>query len=787
MKGSEAVFGAAAGDVPAGAAVASCLSGTGAAAGFAPAGASPSDGVPGSASVPTPAGASPLDGVPGSAGASSTAGVPTSDGLPALDESSATLEPSGKSSRMGKQESSGAKAERIAALIGGASSTDGVPSSTGVSAPASVPVLDTDAADCLLSPLSASERFAAEAVSAVARETSAALDVSALNPSVSGTGSDVSESPVVPAGAAVSASCLSGTGADAGFAPDGASSLASVPTPAGASPSASVPTSAGVPSSTGVSAPSSVPLSSFSFSPAPAPSTSAAGIGGGSRQEAKAVYARARHAEDLRALCAGDLFFLLVYVMRRTDMDRDWTFARCREVQANPDGYLDLWSREHYKSTIITVGLTIQNILNNPDITVGIFSHTRPIAKSFLRQIRREFETNRLLQELFPHICPPKRGEARTWSEDGGITVRRSGNPKENTVEAWGLVDGQPTGKHFDVLVYDDVVTLESVSTPEQIRKTTDAWRLSLNLGARGGVRRMIGTRYHANDTYAELIRQGSVRVRVHPATDDGTFEGRPVLLSREALDEKRRDMGPYVFACQMLQNPLADRADGFRPEWLRYWEARREFWEAMNRVLFVDPAGSRKRGSDYSVFCVVGWNADRNLYLIHGERIRANLTERTATLFRLVREYGPLFVGYEQYGMQADVEHIRSEMARVNYFFTIRELGGKTPKADRIRRLIPWFEQGRLFLPVQSTFRDPEGAVRNFTTEFVEEEYETFPVCAHDDMLDCLARLAEPELEIGFPEVADGMSAVERELARLAAAERRDSNGLLYVWRDDD
>lgn len=650
MKGSEAVFDASAVDVPAGAAVsASCLSGTGAAAGFALAGASPS------------------------------AGVPTSDGLPASDGSSATLEPSGESSRMGKQESSGAKAERIAALIGGASPSDG------------------------------------------------------------------------------------------------ASSLASVPT------------SAGVLASTGVPTPASVPLSSFSFSPAPAPSTSAAGIGGGSRQEAKAVYARARHAEDLRALCAGDLFFLLVYAMRRTDMDRDWTFARCREVQANPDGYLDLWSREHYKSTIITVGLTIQNILNNPDITVGIFSHTRPIAKSFLRQIRREFETNRLLQELFPHICPPKRGEARTWSEDGGITVRRSGNPKENTVEAWGLVDGQPTGKHFDVLVYDDVVTLESVSTPEQIRKTTDAWRLSLNLGARGGVRRMIGTRYHANDTYAELIRQGSVRVRVHPATDDGTFEGRPVLLSREALDEKRRDMGPYVFACQMLQNPLADRADGFRPEWLRYWEARREFWEAMNRVLFVDPAGSRKRGSDYSVFCVVGWNADRNLYLIHGERIRANLTERTATLFRLVREYGPLFVGYEQYGMQADVEHIRSEMARVNYFFTIRELGGKTPKADRIRRLIPWFEQGRLFLPVQSTFRDPEGAVRNFTTEFVEEEYETFPVCAHDDMLDCLARLAEPELEIGFPEVADGMSAVERELARLAAAERRDSNGLLYVWRDDD
>lgn len=248
------------------------------------------------------------------------------------------------------------------------------------------------------------------------------------------------------------------------------------------------------------------------------------------RLETISVYAGAKHAEDLRALCSGDLFFLLVYAMRRKDMDNDWIFARCREVQGNPDGYLDLWAREHYKSTIITVGLTILNILNNPDITVGIFSHSRPIAKAFLRQIKREFETNRVLQELFPHICPPGRGETRTWSEDGGIVVRRGGNPKENTVEAWGLVDGQPTGKHFDLLVYDDVVTLESVSTPEQIRKTTEAWRLSLNLGARGGARRMIGTRYHANDTYAELLKQKSVVPRLYPATVDGTLEGEPVL-----------------------------------------------------------------------------------------------------------------------------------------------------------------------------------------------------------------------------------------------------------------
>ena len=79
-----------------------------------------------------------------------------------------------------------------------------------------------------------------------------------------------------------------------------------------------------------------------------------------------------------------DLFFLLVYLLKRKDADSDWALERCREVQASPNGHLDLWARGHYKSTIITFALSIQDILNDPEITIGLFSHTRPIAKAFL-------------------------------------------------------------------------------------------------------------------------------------------------------------------------------------------------------------------------------------------------------------------------------------------------------------------------------------------------------------------------------------------------------------------
>ena len=96
------------------------------------------------------------------------------------------------------------------------------------------------------------------------------------------------------------------------------------------------------------------------------------------RAAAKMLYARVSGPEDLRCLCLHDLFFLMVYGCERKDMDNDWCFARCREVQRAPDGYLDLWAREHYKSTIITVGLTLQDILRDPEITVGIFPTPGP-------------------------------------------------------------------------------------------------------------------------------------------------------------------------------------------------------------------------------------------------------------------------------------------------------------------------------------------------------------------------------------------------------------------------
>lgn len=453
----------------------------------------------------------------------------------------------------------------------------------------------------------------------------------------------------------------------------------------------------------------------------------------------------------VRELCRNDLFYLLVRACKRADLLKPWFFERTREVEANPDGMLDLWAREHGKSSIITFGLTIQDILKDPEVTFGIFSHTRPIAKAFLRQIMRELEENKTLKAAFPDILWEDVRQAPKWSEDDGIIVRRESNPNEATVEAWGLVDGQPVSKHFKILVYDDIVVQGSVSTPEMIDKTRTRLEESYSLGVTpGGKRRFIGTRWHFNDAYSTLKERGTAVSREHPGRIGGTEDGDSVYWSEEVHAEKRRDMGPYTYSAQILLNPKADALQGFKREWLRHYANIRPL--ELNWYLLFDAASSKKKGSDYTAAWAVGLGTDGNYYCVPEVRDRLNLKERADRLFSLHRTYKPKQVRYEKYGLMSDIEHFQDRMERENYRFTVTEVAGQTSKQDRIKRLIPLFEAGRIWLPRTHVVTDWQRMTVDLVKAFVEEEYMAFPVGLHDDMLDALARICEPDLTLIWP-----------------------------------
>ena len=491
--------------------------------------------------------------------------------------------------------------------------------------------------------------------------------------------------------------------------------------------------------------------------------------------------------EGMAWLGRWDRYYMLTRLLHRLDAVHPWLYARCREVEANPDGYLDLWAREHYKSTIITFAGIIQEIARDPEITVGIFSHTKPVARKFLLQIKQELENNKDLPAIYPDVfwADPKR-QAPRWSEEKGLICRRTSNPKEATIEAHGLVDGQPTGAHFGLRVYDDVVTLESVNTPEQVAKTTAAWELSDNLGARGedGMLRAwhVGTRYSFQDTYETIIERGALKLRIYPATDNGLADGAPVFLTPEAWADKKLKQSASTLACQQLMNPAAGNQAMFRKEWLEFIDIRPSI---LNVYILVDPAHSKKKDSDNTGIAVIGIDATGNKFLLDGMRHKMGLKERWQALAGLRKVWTAqpgvqmVRVGYERYGMQADLEYFEEQMLLTKDHFEIVELNwtsdGTRAKEDRVQRLQPDFASHRFFMAMVCRRRDPvtgnmvefetanqrkvreagqafrifrpvmrrdhEGNVYSLNKGFLEE-YLHFPFSAKKDLIDAASRL---------------------------------------------
>lgn len=506
---------------------------------------------------------------------------------------------------------------------------------------------------------------------------------------------------------------------------------------------------------------------------------------------------------DIAFLCCNDRYFLFVFVLRRLDGLHPWLYARCREVEEEPDNCLDLWARGHYKSSIITFAGSIQEIIRDPNITIGIFSITAYVARRFVKQIKDEVEGNERLRALFPDVFHADPGnDAPLWSVDKGLIVIRTVNPKEPTVSGYGLLEAMPTGSHFRLRDYDDIIN-ESVVTQtatDQIRKITERWELSQNLGdGRLNRKWTVGTRYLYSDTYADLISRGILKLRLHPATHNGKLDGRPVFLLQEEWDRIKNEQRSTV-AAQMLQNPLATADSTFRMVDLRPYALRPRI---LNVYILVDPSLGKSRKADRTAIVVIGVDLQGHRYLLDGYCHQMRMSERYENLKALHDKWmaAPgvqnVKVGYERYGMQVDLEYIEEKLVAANSPMVIEEVNwtneNDQSKRARVSRLEPYFRNGKfhlpplVWMPVKGEcwwYVDPEteqivyeamGPERRFTkaeiaarergeayrimrpltrldhdrqmydlTRILMEEYQMHPYSPRDDLIDATSRIQD-------------------------------------------
>ena len=465
-----------------------------------------------------------------------------------------------------------------------------------------------------------------------------------------------------------------------------------------------------------------------------------------------------------------------------------WVYARCREVERDPYNRMDLWARWHFKSSIITVAGTVQAILRDPDSTSVIYSHSAKEAKDmFLQPLMRELERNQRLKDLFPEILYEyPQDEAPRWSRDGGIIVKRTSNKKEATVEAHSILD-LPTGKHFDQAVYDDVVTMASVTTEDQIQTTIEMFsnsRYTLSLEPRA---RYCGTRYSYQDPYADLIERGALRLRQYPATADGTIHGEPVFFTREVWEEKKAGL-PNDVACQLLLSPQSAGQRHFDLNQVLRYEVRPRYLVV---YILIDPAHSKRKGADETAMVVVGVSLGQHFYVLEVICHRMALDERYRRMRDLREKYSPenmsgisiCHVYYESWGAKTDAQALKLMMELDGLNFDINPLefpaSGAASKNDRILRLQLAINEMKLHFPYRdrsgrgltgkqlrakalgeaeliSGFSKPnhykvldeEGRPYDALMK-LELQLDSYPYVRHDDAIDALARIYDCDIRV--------------------------------------
>jgi len=460
----------------------------------------------------------------------------------------------------------------------------------------------------------------------------------------------------------------------------------------------------------------------------------------------------------VRAITADDLFFLLYFVLDFKEVNDPFVLARIYEVQKDNDKVIDLWPRGHFKSSIKTYAYPIWRLIKNPEERVVLFSNTKALSIGHMRRIKTTLETNELLINSHPDIFYAKpSSQAEKWSEEVGLYVKRRRNYQEASIEAWGLVDFLPTGKHFTLLIYDDIIDARNVNTQSQIEKATFYFGMSLNLVSSRWEMSISGTRYSLKDSYSDIMKKKKIKVREYAAEVDELGHrkrgGKPVMMTREELEDRHDNMGSYIYSSQILQHPVAESSQKFNRTWLRFYTYN-EKKPIMYYYILVDPATKKRKESDYTVMMVVGTDGRRRYWLIDMVRDKLDLGERWNALSGLVKDWGVTEVGYEQYGAQADVEFMERMMMESGIFFTITELGGQTAKEDRIKKLVPDFQRGRWMIPDSLIYKSVEKESRDIIVDFIDEFENWVPGrnVGHDDMLDCMARIYELKMNVIFP-----------------------------------
>lgn len=464
---------------------------------------------------------------------------------------------------------------------------------------------------------------------------------------------------------------------------------------------------------------------------------------------------------ELRRACKTDLLFLLHAILGY------------KKVSPNLHGHMCAWTartaweqfrmgllpRSHFKTTVWTIGESLQNALTcdkglevayprnfGPDIRILLGHETQgpPGGSSrFLYEITSHVCSNPTLMGLFPELVPKPRVQRMNTFE---LELPRQGHWAEPTFDTIG-VGGRSQGRHYDMIKLDDIFGDKARDSKAE-REALIMWFDNIQaflVSLKAGHIDLVGTRWSLDDVYnhamktygPKLIKYIRRVLEKNPVT--GVLEPIfPEEFTLESLSILRKNA--RIWSAQYVNDPHEGLAE-FNPNWKRwfYWSGpgRISAFVAsqqtpltlsvrdLDRVILIDPSVSLAPG-----IIVTGTDERNRKFVLEAIKKPMNPPQFIDALFKLVQKWNPRIVSIEEVVFSALYKPwLEREMRTRNQRFSI--YGYKPPrnkiKIERVRALSNNFAAGEIF------FHDSQSDLI--------EEFDNFGSTDDYHLLDALAQ----------------------------------------------
>lgn len=296
-----------------------------------------------------------------------------------------------------------------------------------------------------------------------------------------------------------------------------------------------------------------------------------------------------REIVEFRLECERSLYAFAKGILRRDLLSPRLHGWFCASLQRNPPyRKLRLMPRGHLKSTIVSEALPIHMLIqpdpengenvywpgiSGADMRILLSGEKQDLMSAHLRWIENQWETNSLLRGLWPQRAwqIPRR-DAKKWNENE-MLIPRQNDYADPSIRVIG-VGGAITGAHPNVLIKDDLISIEAANSPT-VMQTAIEWHKSsralLAPDEERGLEYIIGTRWAVSDLYSHIMQTDpSVECMTRSIVEDGVPIW-PEKISLKHVADLRKEYGS-LFHLLYMNNAGDPELTDFSETDLRYY-----------------------------------------------------------------------------------------------------------------------------------------------------------------------------------------------------------------------